>query len=419
MATPTPVPGYPTHPDTSSHALPDTPARAFVRGAQEGAVIGRYRRELAASLMGDVAAAADALLKNIPVPAVFQRAKTRVEYGLLGAILAGQKAKNQRTLRKAKSRKVGVPRPGRLATPDEIKRQMERPHPQDWNKPRPPPGTQEYIPRGKAAPKAETRLPPIDADIIRRPQVSIGRGLDIPGIRARVGAPYHGGAVLDAGNQLVTIYTDLWYQQKRIRERRRQLLSVGRRGAAATRPVSGAVVPGRRGGDRGQPRTIPQSLPIPGTVSAPAPAPVPAPTQGVPGRRGGGLATRDRSTTGHAPAYRDLSQMAQASLSSQIDQFLTGRTSRRPSAPRMLSSSVPLPVVSPLSAPVSTTTTAAGPAVSNAVGSAGKQKNCECEKPKKEQKKFHCSNPLVSRSVTKDGIITIKRKLQCQPSKRK
>lgn len=50
-----------------------------------------------------------------------------------------------------------------------------------------------------------------------------------------------------------------------------------------------------------------------------------------------------------------------------------------------------------------------------------KAADCDCPKPTKtKRKKFDCSNPLVSRSVNeKDGIITIKRKLQCPPSKRK
>lgn len=52
------------------------------------------------------------------------------------------------------------------------------------------------------------------------------------------------------------------------------------------------------------------------------------------------------------------------------------------------------------------------------VGTQTQQAKCECPKPKKQkQKEFACSNPLVSRSVSKDGIITIRRKLQCPPSK--
>lgn len=53
------------------------------------------------------------------------------------------------------------------------------------------------------------------------------------------------------------------------------------------------------------------------------------------------------------------------------------------------------------------------------VAFASEHAHCSCPKPKKQQEKakkeFHCSNPLVSRSVTKDGVITIKRKLLCQP----
>lgn len=50
------------------------------------------------------------------------------------------------------------------------------------------------------------------------------------------------------------------------------------------------------------------------------------------------------------------------------------------------------------------------------------QTQCDCgEKPKRTRtrKRFDCSNPLISRSVTKDGIITIKRKLLCPSSKPK
>lgn len=49
-----------------------------------------------------------------------------------------------------------------------------------------------------------------------------------------------------------------------------------------------------------------------------------------------------------------------------------------------------------------------------------KAADCDCPKPTKTKRKFDCSNPLVSRSVSeKDGIITIKRKLVCPPSNRK
>lgn len=48
------------------------------------------------------------------------------------------------------------------------------------------------------------------------------------------------------------------------------------------------------------------------------------------------------------------------------------------------------------------------------------REDCDCPKPTRTRRKFDCSNPLVSRSVSeKDGIITIKRKLVCPPSKRK
>lgn len=48
-----------------------------------------------------------------------------------------------------------------------------------------------------------------------------------------------------------------------------------------------------------------------------------------------------------------------------------------------------------------------------------KSDRCDCPKPEKAKKKeFACSNPVVSRYV-KDGIIIIKRKLLCPPSKLK
>lgn len=43
-------------------------------------------------------------------------------------------------------------------------------------------------------------------------------------------------------------------------------------------------------------------------------------------------------------------------------------------------------------------------------------RKCKCPGENKKQKKSGCVNPIVSR-VQKDGFITIKRKIQCQPSK--
>jgi hypothetical protein len=41
------------------------------------------------------------------------------------------------------------------------------------------------------------------------------------------------------------------------------------------------------------------------------------------------------------------------------------------------------------------------------------QKTCECDKPRKKSTTPKCSNPLISR-VVRDGIVTIKRRLQCR-----
>jgi len=48
------------------------------------------------------------------------------------------------------------------------------------------------------------------------------------------------------------------------------------------------------------------------------------------------------------------------------------------------------------------------------------KKDCSCDdkQEKKKRDEFKCKNPVVSRYV-KDGVIIIKRKLLCPPSKRK
>lgn len=417
MATPTPQ--RPIR-DTVTN-MADTFASAFVRGWQTGSIVGRHRRNLRDEELGArTARDTGNPLTRFPVPAVFQRAQRSLDFALLGMEIRRLKKKGAKILKKGGH--VRVPVPKTLATPAQIDEQLRRARDRDRARGHTVPP--EVIRGEKTQQQKAPRAPQTyEGDVIQRPRARV---LDVPGIRARVGAPFGGGAVLSAGNELVSIYANLWYGQRERRERRRELLAVGRRGAAATRSVSSAV-PGRTGAGSTRAPAIPGIAgPVPG--SAPVVARSGAgtgtdtgrassPAEGLPGRRTGGLATRERTTTGHARADVDLVKMATNALSGQLEQFLS---------PRALPRAIPgnrvelARLLQPIqgAAPLVTASTAPQSATSTQTATRSQDKPCECPKKQKTKKVHKCSNPVVSRYV-KDGIIIIKRKLQCQPSKRK
>lgn len=128
------------------------------------------------------------------------------------------------------------------------------------------------------------------------------------------------------------------------------------------------------------------------------------------------VATRARTRSG-------LSSLLQVSFDTP---FMRGMQTRLSSLARPLARvRASAPRTSLTQAPGTAPALSFGPSLvpisGSQVGTQTAQQKCDCPKPKKSEKKkkeFACSNPIVSRSV-KDGIITIKRKLQCPPSKQK
>lgn len=248
--------------------------------------------------------------------------------------------------------------------------------------------------------------------------------------------------VAGAGNQLVSIYADIWLRQRAIRERRKRILAVGRRGAAATRPLSTTAIPGRTGAKSTRaiepvraPSTTSSSTPNAGksgsgskpngTASGTA-AQLPTPSTPVIGESEASKeARRVMSETPTLPT-RTKQQAASASttlprvrLSVRLSELIPVQIPgiRNLLAPRAVprararaGARADLPTLAQM--PQSLTALE-----SQGVGSS--PPGCKCPKPEKpKRKQFACSNPIISRSV-KDGIITIKRKLLCQPSKPK
>lgn len=200
-------------------------------------------------------------------------------------------------------------------------------------------------------------------------------------------------------------------------DRRKRILRVGRRGAAATRPLStaGSARPNRTGALATRPFI----------ASGESPArrsPVAISASEVGDSRSDPITASDLLT---APTYH------QEELAAQVD---TKRSTLQspPSQPGLGSRWVQA-TLQALARPIRRARTQAPTIpelarINPATGLTALEQQgvesassgpCDCPKPEKPRKKrATCSNPIISRSV-KDGIITTKRELQCPPSKPK
>lgn len=241
---------------------------------------------------------------------------------------------------------------------------------------------------------------------------------EIPGISARVRFPSGAATRADAGNQLITLYTNLWYEQKRIRERRGHILAVGRRGALSTRQFTGPG-PGRRGALATRPAPVASRTVSPGTAGRSAGKDAGRAAQGLPrgstksdtGRQGS-VAPATRTTTGHAPAYQDLSRLAQTYLQQQTTAFASGAPARVRTPARV--SEVELLSGGRLEGQVPGLTGLNSPGVSSRPPQGC---NCPTSSSKKPPKK-RCTNQVISRE-TRGDVRTTKVRLTCQQSKPK
>jgi len=248
-------------------------------------------------------------------------------------------------------------------------------------------------------------------------------------------------------NPLVAILTESAAQagretarNRRERERRLQRLSVGRRGALASRNFQPTGRTNRTGAKSVRPYVSSPNVPVSGTRSNTGNATGSGAKSGqqsanVPGIPG----TRTNQAPTQRPVSRDAGALTsktrtqswfESQLSQQLSQLLsTGSRSR--SQPRATFATRPAsrPLVSPLSSS-STSSRALGatsPLMNTMTGQSlaqvEAQAQCKCPKPKKckEKKKKKsdkpsCTNPQISKTIA-DGIITIKRKLKCPPSR--
>lgn len=283
-----------------------------------------------------------------------------------------------------------------------------------------------------------------------RPRGEASRSiLNLPGIRARVGGPFAGGAVLAAGNEIIQITLEVGRLQKESRARGTSKLrtsrsgqyirTVGRRGAAATRALPTRSATNRTGAGAQLPSPVSPS-PVPGV-----PIPQRSPARD-PGRSGGtlrsvsrdtgavnapvaGRAPAPRSTTGHAPDYLrvqfpDTADLLMRALSPRAAPARAAATAARAAA-RVVS---PLPTTlgTPFSpAPAARVLT---PSNSPLLGFSQLTEQepvpqeatdrCKCPKERKRESKKRCRNPVVSRTRSGD-IQTTKVRLICPQSRPK
>lgn len=247
--------------------------------------------------------------------------------------------------------------------------------------------------------------------------------------------PVAGPAYLAAGNQLVAIYSDLWIQQRELRKRRSRILAVGRRGAAATRPIQPTAVPGRTGAaaTRGSsaaarardsaagaaarsPKSVKSGSAGSGLAKSAASAQSRAATAATAGKAGKRVGQSSVARSGQRQGQ--MQRTVQRTPFRSLFEFLT-RPIFPTVAPRSLVRSPPRQVARQVASSSTTqlTPTAQGLTALNSAGVGSPR--CRCPEPKrKKQGEKRCTNPVISKSI-KDNVLTTKRELKCPPSKPK
>lgn len=241
-------------------------------------------------------------------------------------------------------------------------------------------------------------------------------------LRLRGSNPF-GGAVVGAGNQLVQIYADLWYQQRAIRQRRAAILGVGRRGAAATRTFqpSGAGLTNRTGAGAtrsgtasasgaGDARRPALSQPVPKQLATPASAPLSTPKAVQAQRAVVVPQPRQSSSPSRVSVNWDPWKMLQSALAPPVN-YVRATAQRLSQVARTWSA--------PLRAPASSSSSSLTPVNSGLIGfssAAGGGPDCKC--PPKKRRSPTCRNPVVSKTRRGD-LVTITRRMTCPPSRPK
>lgn len=273
-----------------------------------------------------------------------------------------------------------------------------------------------------------------------RKEVLVTRSITVRGVdpfAIRAPNAYRAIGMAGAGNQLISQLVDQYYQQKRLAQARRDaILGVGRRGGLATRPPQSVGLTNRTGAGATRPLAATSVGPRPS--DKPANAPVAAPAQLVevaPNARPApatapAAAPAARTSTRSSPAQRQAPAIAvnydpwgmlQSALAPAGNRALAtvraGAAAARAAVAAFVTRPLPttltrapgaLPAISPALTPLNSTMLGLQP-------EPDAEEACKC-KPKRKSTKPTCSNPLISRT-TRDGVITIKRRLQCPPSR--
>jgi hypothetical protein len=237
---------------------------------------------------------------------------------------------------------------------------------------------------------------------------------------------FAGSAVAGAGNALVGVYADLWYQQSKLRERRKRTLAVGRRGAAATRPLSptAAGLTNRTGAKSTRAAAVAAGPAEPTRASAAAAGR--AKSAAAAGSRSGSAAStgkqrvESRATVGQAQT-----QVQRTVQRSRLGQLFTQLLSPIYPPPRVVPRAVArTPVRAAARAILPTSTSALVPTAQGLTslqqqGVGSPPQRCKCPEPKKERPgEKRCRNPVISTTI-RDNVLTTKRELKCPPSKPK
>lgn len=211
------------------------------------------------------------------------------------------------------------------------------------------------------------------------------------------------------------------HERRQERDRRQRILAVGRRGGLATRPLSTTGLARTNRTGAGATRTL-QPVAFPASRSR-LPAAVSAASLGSSG--GNSLATESAAAVAQAAATATPPTTASATRTTTTKPtplLTTVRTMFTRTFPRTAPATRPRPITRATpqrQSLLNRLTNTIFPMTREAVGSQVADSKCDCPKPeKRKQSRDRCTNPIISRSV-KDGIQTIKRKLQCPPSKPK
>lgn len=233
----------------------------------------------------------------------------------------------------------------------------------------------------------------------------------------RAGASTGPGSTADLLGIIGTELNIELYERKRAAAQRQRILRVGRRGALAQPSASGSAVPGRSGARSTRPLASPV---IAGQPAAPTAAKKSVGTDepAVAKKVVSSESAKSKAARAVLASSPSLPKTRTSSAKATPASFLTFGSFSTPANPfPTLPRQVTRQVARGAPARPRSTSPTRSPELTRLQQPVlTSQYQCQCEKPPKRRKRAGCTNPLISRDV-RDGVITIKRKLQCPPSR--